>query len=346
MTDLAAPLTVSVAMSTHNGMPYVVEQLRSILHQSRPVNQLVVSDDASSDDTVRQVREIIARRRAEGQDTPALSVLENAPALGIVRNFEQAIRGCTGDLVALCDQDDLWTPNRIERMASEFETRPELTLLHTDARLVDNKGAPMGLTLFEALEVTGRELREVREGRAFDALLRRNIVTGATVMFRRELAEKAEPFTPLWIHDEWLAIHASALGRMDYLPDALVDYRQHGMNQIGARKATLRDKIRMLREPRAERNEHLFARARVLTERFERFELSLTGYATVDAVRAKFEFEKARQALPASRWRRPIPVLRNAMSGGYSRFARGLNDVARDLVQPAQSKRMPVSDPR
>ena len=129
---------ISVALCTHNGTRFIGEQMRSICFQTLPPGEIVLSDDASSDDGVAVAR--AALRECE-QARPGLSidlrVIENSPPLRVTKNFEQAALACRGDLIALSDQDDVWHPERLARMAAEFERRPDLLLLHTDARLVN-----------------------------------------------------------------------------------------------------------------------------------------------------------------------------------------------------------------
>lgn len=304
-----------------------------MLHQTVTAAQLVLSDDASTDGTVEAVREVVARFRAERPSLPLVfTVLENPEPLGVTANFEQAVRACTGDLVALCDQDDLWAPNRLEVVTALFAADPRLLLLHGDARLVDAGGEPLGETLFDGIGFGATEQREVREGRAFDTLLRRNVVTGATTVFRRELLERALPFPASWVHDEWLAMVAAIFGRVDFVPEALVDYRQHGGNQIGAGAPSLAELFGRLREPRAVRNARLLARAEALLARLEaRDDVSPD---VVEAAAGKLRHERVRSALPGPRPLRIVPVLREALTGRYSRFGRARYDVVRDLVQP------------
>ena len=316
-------------------MPFVAEQVRSILHQTLPPSELVVSDDASTDGTVSKVREIVDRFRAERPTSPlAFVVLKNPEPLGVTANFEQAVRACTGDLVALSDQDDVWMPDRLRAVVREFAARPRLTLLHSDARLVDEAGAPIAHTLAEAIEFTASEQRQEHEGNSFDLLLKRNVVAGATTVFRRELLAHAIPFPDTWVHDEWLAMIASVTGQVDFLPEQLIDYRQHSSNQIGARKPTLGDRLGRLQEPRIERNRRLTARAESLVDRL--VELEEVPDRALQSARRKWEHEKARSALPASRIRRLIPVLRAAVAGRYRRFGRTRYDILRDLLQPAR----------
>ena len=144
---------VSVALGTHNGARFLGEQLTSILAQTHPIVEIVLSDDASTDGTVELVERAVAERRATDPATPALVVLRNPIAVGVTANFEQALRAASGDLIALCDQDDVWHPDRVSRAVAEFSARPELDLVAAEARLVDDAGAPLGSTLFETLGV-------------------------------------------------------------------------------------------------------------------------------------------------------------------------------------------------
>ncbi len=116
--------------------------------------------------------------------------------------------------------------------------------------------APMGLTLFEALGVSEHELTAIEGGHGFDVMLRRNLVTGATAVLRRTVAETALPVPDGWIHDEWLAIIAAALWRTDVIRRPLIGYRQHGRNEIGASKLTMRRRIAKLRQPRERAQQH------------------------------------------------------------------------------------------
>lgn len=328
--DTARSLIVSVALCTYNGARFVAEQVRSILAQSSPADQIVISDDGSTDATLDVVRAELA---AAGAAPHEVIILENPAPLGVTRNFEQAVLACTGDLIVLSDQDDLWIPDRLARAVKEFAARPDLLLLHGDARLVDEAGGPLGHSLFEAIEFTAGEQREVRRGHALDVLLRRNVVTGATVVFRRSLLDVASPFPDAWVHDEWLAIIAAISGAVDFIDAPLIDYRQHGSNEIGAARPTMAVRTSRLREPRLERNRRLLARAEALQER-----VVALGDAVPDAVaglvRQKVAHERFRSALPRSRMLRLVPILRAAASGSYRRFGRAHYDILRDLVQP------------
>jgi glycosyltransferase involved in cell wall biosynthesis len=328
-------VSISVALCTYNGTRFIEEQLASVLDQSLPVTEIVLSDDASVDDTVSLVRAAVAAHNAEFPETPVvLRVMQNPVALGVVKNFEQAAGACTGDVIALCDQDDIWSPRHIERLVQEFVGRPQLLLVHSNAALIEEDGTPMDLSLFDALEISNTTKRAINTGRGFRELLHRNVVTGATTMVRRELVAIAAPFPELWIHDEWLAMVAGAIGDFGLVDEELLSYRQHPGNHIGAVKLSLRGKISKLREPRAERNRNLAARAGVLLERLTEMSDRVSPACIFDA-QANLKHQAFRRSLPAPRWRRVVPVLVHGAILDYSRYGRGGVDMLRDIVQPA-----------
>jgi hypothetical protein len=327
-------LTISVALCTYNGAAYLREQLESILNQTVRPAQLVISDDGSTDATVSVIHDVLSSwREANPQLVLESILLQNAAPLGVTANFEQALAACTGDLVALSDQDDLWPAGRLERMRAEFAGRPGLLLLHSDARLVDAGGEPLNQSLLDTLFVSVADRAAVHEGRAVDALLRRNIVTGATMMLRRSLLQVARPFPAAWVHDEWLAMVAAITGEVDLLEEPLTDYRQHGGNQIGVASLSVTGKVARLRLPRTVRNRQLLDRATVLLERAPRF-VPAPSVLTLAKIAEKASHERMRSALPAARMRRLRPVLAAWRRGHYQDYGLGLSDVLRDLVQP------------
>lgn len=332
-----ASLTVSVALCTHNGEAYVGEQVRSILAQRPAPLEIVVGDDASSDDTVAVIERTVAEARAAD---PALHVRlrihRRAEPLGVVGNFAATLAECRGDLVALSDQDDVWTPDKLALLVTRFAADPDLLLVHTDARLVDSAGAPLGLDLLDALEATAGERTGLESGDAFAVLMRRNLVTGATVVLRRSLVDLAAPFPAGWVHDEWLAVLAAGIGTLRLESAPLLDYRQHGANVIGARRPTMGDRMRKLREPRTERAARLVERSRALVERLETLG---AAPGRIAAARGKLAHETTRSRLPRVRIARLPGVLAGAVTGRYSRYSRGPIDILRDLVQPAGDDR-------
>jgi glycosyltransferase involved in cell wall biosynthesis len=318
--------TISVALCAFNGARFVSEQLESIAAQSRPAREIIVSDDGSTDETPALVD------RFRGRSMIPVTILAG-PRRGVTANFANAISAARGDYVALSDQDDVWHPDHLARLAASLDADPRVLLVHSDARLVAEDGLPLGPGLVEALRWRPDELRAATSGDSFAALIRRNLVTGATAMFRRELAAPALPIPPEWLHDEWLAIVAAAVGRTAFVPEQLLDYRQHGANQVGARKRGVAERAARIAEPRAHRLRLLADRSAALRERLTELEVA---ESVTRLVAAKLEFERNRAQYPDSRLRRIAPVLRQWRSGDYARLSsQGSLDVLRDLLQPA-----------
>lgn len=331
MRPLTHPLRVSVALATHNGERFVGDQITSILAQTLPVSEIVLSDDASTDRTVEIVERAVVEHRTAHGSAAELIVLRNDPPLKVTQNFAQAIAHCTGGLIALCDQDDVWHPSRIARLAARFD-EPAVQLVFSNARQVDASGAYLGHDLFEAMGMSKAERALVEQGRAFEQFMRRNLATGATVMFRRSLAGIAAPFPDAWLHDEWLAVIAAAYDGVRIHDEALTDYRQHDKNEVGMSKMNFSRKFGMFRQPRTERNRRLFLRAEALAPRIAALDNVSAEYRSM--VDEKLAFERARQAFPEARLLRLVPILRQIRLGRYRVYGTGLKDAVRNLLQP------------
>ncbi|MET3805226.1 glycosyltransferase involved in cell wall biosynthesis [Nakamurella sp. UYEF19] len=324
--------TVTVALCTYNGANWIRYQVRSIVEQTIPPRQLVLSDDGSTDRTVELA---LDEFEAAGGDRLGIElvVIRNGQTLGVVANFEQALRASGREFVALSDQDDVWHPRRLERALLAFDRRPSLLLVHCDAQLVDRDGEPLGRTLAHTQGLTSKERSQIADGRELECLVRRRLVTGATVVLRRQLLIDALPIPPRWMHDEWLGVVAAAKNGTDFIDETLVDYRQHGGNQVGVRRRTLNEKFELLTGAGGERNRRLVEQWAALVDR-------LTLIPDVPPRNRAFAagrlaHETFRAGLSRNRLRRMAPVGLRAVRGDYRRYARGSKDVLLDLIQPS-----------
>lgn len=320
--------TVSVALCTYNGAAFLQEQLDSIAAQTRLPDELVIGDDRSSDATLA----LVERFRVHAPFP--VRVLARTVNLGTSANFSETLRATDADLVFLSDQDDRWSPHKVAHMVAEFERRPDLLVLHTNARLVDASGQPLGMDLFTAYEVSAEELQRIAGGRAFDALIRRNVATGATMAVRQRLLRIALPAPSEWVHDEWLAIIASALGpgAVGVLDEALIDYRQHERNQIGARKLGLREKVARAFRARGTFYDEQLRRATLLRAKIDAIDPPVAR-DVVERLDEKLGHLRFRATLPRNRLRRVAPVLAELGAGRYARYSTGLRSVVRDLFE-------------
>src|ERR1041384_7413645 len=182
-------MNLSIALATYNGAAFLKEQLESIAVQTRTPDELIISDDQSTDDTLTLIEDFV-----ETAGFP-VRVSVNESNLGTAKNFEKAISLCRGDLIVLSDQDDVWHPDKLESVERIFDAKPQLSLVFSNAELVDEALRRFDETLFDLVDFNDRKQRLVKSGRALDVQLRENLVCGCTVAFRASLKELILPIS-------------------------------------------------------------------------------------------------------------------------------------------------------
>jgi glycosyltransferase involved in cell wall biosynthesis len=220
-------MKISVAMTSYNGEKYIRAQLDSILQQTYPPNEIVICDDCSSDAT----REILEKIREQSKIPILLQF--NSVNLGYSQNFAKAISLCTGDLVFLADQDDFWHPEKIAVYRDYFQKNPNLFALFSNSRLIDEDGKFLGQTLFEVNLFQENEKQKMHQGEAWRVLLKRKIVAGHTLAIRNDNNGWLFPVPDGVVHDIWIATLLAFTGKVDFLDECYVDYRQHPQQKIG-----------------------------------------------------------------------------------------------------------------
>jgi glycosyltransferase involved in cell wall biosynthesis len=326
-------VSFSVAMCTYNGARFVAEQLASVAAQTRPPDELVVCDDGSADETRELVGEFAARAPFP------VRLFANERNLGSTRNFGRAIALCGGDLIALSDQDDVWNPEKLEKLAAHFAARPSVGLVFTDAELVDERLRPTGRRLWESVGFGPAERRLVRRGRALDVLLPGWSVTGATMAFRaafKRLVLDIPDDLPL-LHDGWIALMVAAVSDIDFIAEPLIQYRQHPRQQVGARRGRPdAPKHGLVGVAEAARRANAYDELIRVAER-ARARLSAWDGAGGDggALRrldARLTHLRARAELPAGRLRRAPAVLRELVTLRYHHYSNGARSAVKDLL--------------
>jgi glycosyltransferase involved in cell wall biosynthesis len=219
-------LSISIAMATYNGAAFVKDQLASLAVQTHPPSELVITDDCSTDSTLEIARDFA--RKAPF----TVHIHQNPVRLGYRANFMQAIRLCSSELIAFCDQDDVWRPHKLAMVAPCFED-PDVILVHHNADMIDAQGSSIGLLRWEAPQP------DVAEPLSLEPWF---VVPGFTQVFRRAIAHISEAwpasvdfyvdFHPM-AHDQWSMFLCSILGRIVYLDGRLVQYRIHTSNTEG-----------------------------------------------------------------------------------------------------------------
>lgn len=214
---------VSVAICTFNGAAYIEQQIKSIIDQTRQVDEIVIGDDGSTDDTLKIAEKILLKSDIQ------YKIIQNNENLGYRKNFEKVIKYTSGDIIFLCDQDDIWIKNKVEIMLRHFENNPRCMLVFSDAYIVDNNLNKRDISLWESMYYK----KKSKKLGGLDLLLSGCYVTGAAAAIHRRLYEKAYPFSEIWYHDAWLAVLGAIYGDIEEEPQKLIMYRQHGNNQVG-----------------------------------------------------------------------------------------------------------------
>jgi glycosyltransferase involved in cell wall biosynthesis len=322
---VGVPWKVSVALATYDGARYLRAQLESIAAQTRVPDELVVGDDGSTDATADIVAEFARTGATEVRFT------RNATRLGSTGNFVACLERCRGDVVLLCDQDDVWLPRRVERTLEALEARPEAAYAFSDGALMDGGGAPLPGRLWERafFDRRGQELFHARRG--VEVLLRTNVVTGATMGIRRDRLGSALPIPPGWVHDAWLAFVLELQHGGVPIPEPLIRYRVHSAQQIGVLRPTPRAVLAL-----ASRHDAAFYRSqarnyRALAERVAALGAPGAERAAAGA-RGKAESLEARAAFRERPGRAAGGFARAVLRGDYDRFGLGKKQALFDLA--------------
>ena len=238
---------VSVVLGTYNGETFLREQLDSVLAQTYPDIEIIAVDDGSTDNTVGILREYAAR-------DSRIKIYVNETNLGFIRNFEKGCSLSNGHWISVCDQDDYWYPEKIEKMVRAIGDNP---MVYCDSELCD-----------AGLRSIGKKISDIVHYQTFDDCRQLCVFSrmyGHATLITRSLFDKASPFIPEMPHDGWLAFHATLYGEVIYLPDVLVKYRQHAANVYGVvgGKSKKRDRLQ-----RAERKKRELTRIRIRMNAF------------------------------------------------------------------------------
>ncbi|MCC6126203.1 MAG: glycosyltransferase family 2 protein [Pirellulales bacterium] len=318
-------MKISVALCTYNGGRFLQAQLESIAAQHRRPDELVVCDDRSTDDSMAVVRRFAAACGFE------VRAEVNERNLGSTQNFSRAVSRCRGDIIALADQDDLWLPNKLRRLEGVFAEDAGVGVAFSDAALIDDAGRRLPRGLWESIAFDRRMRQQVNGGRALEVLVKRNVATGACMAFRAEYRELLLPIPGKWVHDGWFALLIAAVAPCRAIAEPLVEYRQHGGQQIGARKENLyRQFLRGMRQKRddfAAISEN-YAEAR---RRLAAFRSRLRDDGALRLLDEKAEHFRAKALMREPRiWRYPI-IVRELLRRHYARYSRGWRSMAQDL---------------
>jgi len=211
---------ISVAMTTYNGANYIEDQLKSILGQTVPPEEIIVCDDCSTDSTVK----ILTGYHDKG----LIKLFSNEVQLGVLDNFKKAVSLCKKDnYIALSDQDDFWLPNKIQLQYEAIQRIEDVEtpcLVYSDLTLVDKELKVIDQSFMHTLNINPSK-------ESLKSLLFGNFITGCTIMLNGAMKKHFLQIPKeAYMHDAWLGLVAFTFGRNQYIKEQLIKYRQHGNN--------------------------------------------------------------------------------------------------------------------
>lgn len=212
-------------MATYNGEKFIKRQIESILPQLSPNDELIISDDGSTDNTMEIIHEFHDLRIKTFQ----------GPKKGFVKNFENAVKNSSGDIIFLCDQDDYWYPNKVKTICNIFDKK-DCVLVEHDAVVKDVKGNVLVPSFFAHRNAGTGVIKNVMKCSYH----------GCLIAFRSSLIKEIMPFPNHGcFHDQWIGIIADYTGKIYFCQDKLMDYIRHESNVSGFKKLPLLKQIYM-----------------------------------------------------------------------------------------------------
>lgn len=219
---------ISVAMITYNGVNYIEEQLTSILNQTVKPDEVIISDDGSTDGSVELIKGIIGNYIDNGI---RIVLLTDNPTHGISQNFSWAFKHTTGDIVFSSGQDDIWREDKIEKVLNVYYQHPDAQVVVTDLEMIDKNGDPYtGNTVQIYIEKTGLKDGElIKTDRAKYLSLSETVtlIAGPVLSFKRSIYDLVIPLPVNVYEDQWIEFIGVAEDSMYYLNEKTTYYRVH-----------------------------------------------------------------------------------------------------------------------
>ncbi len=221
-------MKISVALCTYNGEKFLKEQIDSILNQTQKVNEIIVCDDGSKDKTLSMLN------KYDVENPDLFKIYSNEINLRSVKNFEKAIGICTGEIIFLSDQDDIWINTKVEKYIKFLEKNPNIDVVASNGFCIDeNSKIHEKYSIWDVPEFLREQKKEVNY---FEIISQyENIVTGATMAFRKRIVSEIIPFPVIngFHHDQWIALISSYKNSFEMFNEKYFYYRIHEKQLVG-----------------------------------------------------------------------------------------------------------------
>ncbi len=310
-------------MAVYNGGRFLDAQLESLFAQSLGPSEIVICDDLSGDDTA----EIVERWRQKYPEI--IKYYRNSERLGVSRNFEHAISLCHERITFLCDQDDVWLPDKIEVMATLIDDNSQLSAAFADSILVDEKLKPLGKTHWENRGFRTEDVIKSSAG-LLDLFLVRVPAAGHDMAFNTDLRNILLPFPDLpECHDTWIGLMLAAMQGWSAAEEPLTLFRQHSANVSGSGKRM--NWFQRWREAKKSIKTNTFAWNATLYQALIERLASTCRPEILMKLEERRRHSAARAAMNASIFRRFPLIVKEIVNRNYFKYARGWQSAVQDL---------------
>lgn len=322
-------MKISVGVCTHNGEKFIAQQLNSIINQTIKPDEIIVTDDFSSDNTIRIAEEVLK------DSGIAFQVVPYDSHQGILKNFQNCLDKCSGDIIFSCDQDDIWMEDKIESFLPYF--KDGCNFVYSNAIVVDTD---RNLLEDDFWKCYGINFERLSQAEFQKVSIDGGCIAGCNMAFTKELYDKVRPIPYHFLHDGWLAVCAPLFGKVGFLNKKLIEYRRHGKNtsqfnsdeKISQTKTTEKKVESIYKSTKPDAwfgNHHRYVCAKIFFDRTKDYmDADLKDY-----VKRYIAFhEHLLKCLPSHSFKSTGILLSQTVKGNYKLFRGNWKHLVRDIL--------------
>ena len=254
-------MKISVVIAAYRGEKFIGEQLASLAGQTVVPDEIIITDDSPDKLTKEAVVPFLS--------DPRIRYYHNDVQLGVNRNFEKALRLAGGDIIFFCDQDDVWSPYKIEKMVAALKSAPRCLGAFCNSCVVDAELVESGISLWEMRGFSRKKREKFTNGSQIDVFLKKVFCSTHNIAIRRELLDLVLPFPEIdpFYTDTFLGILIASLGKWVIVDEELTLYRVHGNNLSSPQQTNL---VKQASDARKSRQKNIHHRIVDLSYDFRR----------------------------------------------------------------------------
>ncbi len=322
-------MKTSIVIAVYEGEKYIGTQLESIFAQTKLPEEIIISDDSPNDLTEKQIKKYTEKY------PNIVKYFSNEKKLGIDKNFEKAISKSTGDLIFLCDQDDFWERDKIEKISSILMSSNDVAGVFCDSWLTDPNLNISDINLWRLRGFGNREQQKLESGQALDVFLKKVPCSGHNIAFKAELKDILLPFPEhsgaCHCFDSWIGFIIAMAFDWQFLPEKLTRYRIHHMNSSDSPSCNFCQRVE---DAKKSIKDNTFGwTADLLENAVYRVEERGIRIADKDLnkINERICFSREREHMSSNLLCRLPSIIKLASNGWYFRFGSGILNICQDI---------------